>query len=140
MLMYPIRSLLIAALLIFLCPGYAAGEEPRVDPRNDHDGVVSPGGRQEPSESAAGLLVRSVEFYQRTISPVIGDRCPMSPSCSAYSIAAIKKHGFFIGLVMTADRLIHEIDEQFLAPLLDEGGEYKSYDPVENNDFWWADR
>ena len=38
---------------------------------------------------------------------------------------------------MTADRMIHELDEQGLAPLIKVGNRYRYSDPVENNDFWW---
>ncbi len=61
----------------------------------------------------------------------------MHPTCSAYSLQAFKKHGFFIGFMMTADRLIHEGSEMDYAPLVKVGDRYKFYDPVSNNDFWW---
>jgi len=77
--------------------------------------------------------------YQRYISPVDGDRCPSVPSCSSYSIEAFKKHGFFLGWMMTVDRLIHEgKEEASVSPLLFSEGKWKLYDPVENNDFWWT--
>jgi hypothetical protein len=50
---------------------------------------------------------------------------------------AFKKHGFFIGWLMTVDRLIHEIDEESVSPLVNYKGRAKIFDPVENNDFWW---
>ncbi|MBN1665121.1 MAG: membrane protein insertion efficiency factor YidD [Deltaproteobacteria bacterium] len=83
------------------------------------------------------LLIGAVRFYQNHLSPVIGDRCPMYPSCSAYSIQAIRKHGFFMGWLMTADRLIHENTEMDLAPLIRVKDEFRRYDPVSGNDFWW---
>ena len=95
--------------------------------------------RRESTPLSRSLAIGGVRFYRHYISPVIGDRCPMYPSCSAYSIEAIKKHGFFIGIIMTADRLIHESDEMNLAPLIQIGDELRAWDPVENNDFWWAD-
>jgi hypothetical protein len=63
----------------------------------------------------------------------------MVPSCSAYSIQAIEKHGFFVGILMTVDRLLHESDEIALGPEIETAGGLKVHDPVENNDFWWAD-
>jgi putative component of membrane protein insertase Oxa1/YidC/SpoIIIJ protein YidD len=62
----------------------------------------------------------------------------MHPSCSAYGIEAIEKHGFFVGILMTADRLIHESDEISLGPEIETEGRLKVHDPVENNDFWWT--
>ena len=85
---------------------------------------------------SVSLLIKSVEAYQRYISPVKAGSCPMYPSCSTYSIEAIRKHGAFVGLVMTADRLIHENNEMDYAPLIMRGGALKYFDPVSNNDFW----
>ena len=79
-----------------------------------------------------------VGLYRENISPVDGDRCPSFPSCSAYSVQAMRKHGFFIGWVMTVDRLIHEGKEETrVSPLVYSDGKWKIFDPVENNDFWW---
>jgi putative membrane protein insertion efficiency factor len=82
------------------------------------------------------LFDLSVKFFQNFISPVDGDRCAMYPTCSAYSRQAIKKYGAIKGFVMTADRVIHEGDEQRFAPLIRKGGSLSYYDPPENNDFW----
>jgi len=73
----------------------------------------------------------------RHVSAVDGQRCPSEPTCSSYSAQAFRKHGFFIGWVMTVDRLIHEADEGRHSPLLWRDGGPKILDPVENNDFWW---
>ncbi|MFH1481836.1 MAG: membrane protein insertion efficiency factor YidD [Pseudomonadota bacterium] len=79
-----------------------------------------------------------VSFYRNYISPVDGDRCPSYPSCSSYSMMAIRKHGFFVGWVMTVDRLVHEgKGETRVSPMIFSNGRWKIYDPVENNDFWW---
>ncbi|MGZ3578024.1 MAG: membrane protein insertion efficiency factor YidD [Syntrophales bacterium] len=93
---------------------------------------------QETYISSCGyFLVQAIRFYQQYISPVIGDRCQMYPSCSSYAIEAIKKHGCLIGSVMTSDRLIHESNETDHAPLIEKEGDYGYYDPVSSNDFWW---
>ncbi len=88
--------------------------------------------------SACGnFLIQAIRFYQQYISPVIGDRCQMYPSCSSYAIEVIKKHGCLIGSVMTSDRLIHEANETDHAPLIEIDRDYGYYDPVSGNDFWW---
>ena len=93
---------------------------------------------QETDTSACGnILIQVIRFYQHYISPVIGDRCQMYPSCSSYAIEAIKKHGCLIGSVMTSDRLIHEANETDHAPVIETEGEYGYCDPVSGNDFWW---
>jgi len=79
-----------------------------------------------------------VSFYRAHISAVDGDRCPSLPSCASYSVKAMKKHGFFVGWMMTVDRLIHEgREESSVSPMVLSEGKWKIYDPVENNDFWW---
>ncbi len=79
-----------------------------------------------------------VSFYRAHISAVDGDRCPSLPSCASYSVNALKKHGFFLGWMMTVDRLIHEgREEVVVSPTVLSEGKWKIYDPVENNDFWW---
>jgi putative membrane protein insertion efficiency factor len=79
-----------------------------------------------------------VELYRSTISPIDGKNCPMYPSCSEYSIRCFNKHGFFVGWVMTCDRLLRcGRDELRLAPQIRVQGKPRCYDPPENNDFWW---
>jgi uncharacterized protein len=77
-------------------------------------------------------------LFRDYISRVDGDRCPSLPSCSSYSVQAFKKHGFFMGWLLTVDRLIHEGSEEVkVSPLVYYRGRKKIFDPVENNDFWW---
>lgn len=38
-----------------------------------------------------------VRFYQLFISPLLGPRCRFYPSCSHYTIEALKKHGLVYG-------------------------------------------
>ena len=78
-----------------------------------------------------------VEFYRNYMSPISSKRCPMYPSCSQYSLLCFEKHGLLMGWVMTCDRLLHEPDEMRKAPVVYINGQEKSYDPPENNDFWW---
>jgi len=78
-----------------------------------------------------------LKVYQNFISPLDGDRCNMYPTCSQYSVQAIRKHGPVIGIIMTSDRLIHEADEQRLSPASKVGDHYRWLDSVENNDYWW---
>lgn len=89
-------------------------------------------------ESGFNIGLRLLTFYRDTISAVDGDRCPSVPSCSSYSAEAFRKHGFFLGWMMTVDRLIHEGSEEFrVSPRVYTGQGWKIFDPVENNDFWW---
>jgi putative membrane protein insertion efficiency factor len=85
-------------------------------------------------QSPASFFVR---FYQRFISVFDGNKCPMYPSCSNYSLQCFKKHGFFMGWIMTCDRLLHEPDEMQMAPIIVVNGKVLAYDPVYANDQWW---
>ncbi len=79
-----------------------------------------------------------MKFYRDFISPIDGNKCWMYPTCSGYASRAIRKHGAFIGLMMTVDRLYHEGSEMPRAPEIIKFGYVRKYDPVENNDFWFA--
>ena len=76
-------------------------------------------------------------IFRDYLSAVDSDRCPSAPSCSSYSVEAFRRHGFFIGWIMTVDRLIRETDEGSVSPISHHNGHGKIIDPVENNDFWW---
>ena len=95
------------------------------------------------SEGASGFNPAQwlLSMYKNHISPVNGDRCPSYPSCSLYAEQAMEKHGFFMGWMMTVDRLIHEgKEETAVSPYIHSDGEDLILDPVENNDFWWHPR
>lgn len=95
----------------------------------------------EPASGKLGIgeeiAAAPVRFYQRFLGAHWGRRCAYHPSCSNYSLLAIRKHGAVIGLVMTFDRLQHESNEARYSPLIRTGGEIRVYDPLENNDYWW---
>jgi hypothetical protein len=88
----------------------------------------------------SGLLLQSVRIFSRYISQVDGNRCQIYPSCAAYSYEAIKTYGFILGIVLTADRLIHETDEIDVAPLIKIRNRYWPFDPLCHNTFWWDNR
>ncbi|MFO7535379.1 MAG: membrane protein insertion efficiency factor YidD [Kiritimatiellia bacterium] len=79
-------------------------------------------------------------FYQNWMGVISRSHCRMDPSCSNFSIAAIHKHGSAIGIMMTADRLLHEADEQKQNRFVISSGLASCPDPVSNNDFWWSSR
>ena len=100
---------------------------------------LEPGqGPHQGRESDVNVGIWLATFFRDTISAVDGDRCPSVPSCSSYSVESFRKHGFFLGWMMTADRLIHEgVEETRVSPSVLTRGGLKIFDPVENNDFWW---
>ncbi len=87
--------------------------------------------------SLAGFVL---SFYKNRISSFDGNRCPMYPTCSAYSGQAFQKHGFFLGWIMTCDRLMRcGRDELLRAPRIIVDGRIRCHDPLEANDFWWTE-
>lgn len=76
-------------------------------------------GDSVPKGSGSGFAAAIASFYRDHISPVDGSTCPSTPSCSSYSVEVFKKHGFFMGWIMTVDRLIHEgTEEQVVSPVV----------------------
>jgi uncharacterized protein len=51
------------------------------------------------------LLISLVRFYQYAISPLTMASCRFTPTCSTYSVEAIKKHGPLKGLWLTIRRI-----------------------------------
>lgn len=47
-----------------------------------------------------------VKLYQYTISPILPNSCRYNPSCSTYSIEALKKHGPFKGFYLSVKRVL----------------------------------
>ncbi|GKT12767.1 MAG: hypothetical protein ISEC1_P1747 [Thiomicrorhabdus sp.] len=52
------------------------------------------------------LIIAVVRFYQLFISPLIGPRCRFYPTCSHYTIDALKQHGFFCGSWLAIKRIL----------------------------------
>ena len=50
-------------------------------------------------------LLGLVKLYRVTISPLLGANCRYQPTCSAYAIEALQKHGAFRGSVLAAKRI-----------------------------------
>ena len=81
-------------------------------------------------------LKLGVRFFQRYISVVDSPRCPMYPTCSAYAIQALDKHGAALGSFITVDRLLHEGNPSEKKHPITGYGQLRFYDPLSANDFW----
>lgn len=57
-------------------------------------------------KALSGLAVYIIKFYQFFISPVLPAACRYYPTCSAYTIQAIKKFGFIKGGFLGAKRIL----------------------------------
>ena len=52
------------------------------------------------------LLIKSIKIYKYIISPLIGPSCRYLPTCSEYSIEALKTYGFIKGLSLSLKRIM----------------------------------
>tara|TARA_B100000029_G_scaffold115618_1_gene108112 strand:- start:3177 stop:3428 length:252 start_codon:yes stop_codon:yes gene_type:complete len=72
------------------------------------------------------ILIKFIKGYCYLISPLISHSCRYFPTCSEYSIEALKKFGFFKGLFLSIKRILSCHPVKFLG-----GGE--GFDPVNKN-------
>ena len=72
------------------------------------------------------ILIKIIQGYKFLISPLFGYSCRYLPSCSDYSIEALKAHGFFKGLFMSCKRILSCHPIKILG-----GGE--GFDPIDKN-------
>ena len=52
------------------------------------------------------ILIKFIRCYKFLISPLLGDSCRYFPSCSDYSIEALKTFGFFKGVYLSLKRVL----------------------------------
>ena len=69
------------------------------------------------------ILIKIIKSYRYFISPLLGHSCRYLPTCSEYSIDALKEFGFVKGLFMSIRRILSCHPIKFLG-----GGE--GFDPV----------
>jgi len=82
------------------------GTGPRLQPAVQHQGTILSVGPAALSELLKTLLLALINGYRRWISPLLGPRCRFIPSCSAYGIEAIERHGPWRGGWLTLRRLL----------------------------------
>jgi hypothetical protein len=93
-----------------------------------------------PAASSSSLTGRPgqwlIAFYRAEISPALGRRCSLTPSCSEYGRQALGKHGL-LGLAFIGDRTVRE--PQVVAdkkhPVYAEGLWHYA-DPLDAHDAW----
>ena len=69
------------------------------------------------------ILIKFIKLYRFIISPLLGNSCRYLPTCSEYSIEALKSFGFFKGIFFSIKRIFSCHPIKFLG-----GGE--GFDPV----------
>ena len=72
------------------------------------------------------ILIKLIKGYRFLISPLLGYSCRYLPTCSEYSIEALRSYGFFKGLYMSIKRILSCHPIKFLG-----GGQ--GFDPVNKN-------
>ncbi|MCP9771434.1 membrane protein insertion efficiency factor YidD [Synechococcus sp. Tobar12-5m-g] len=82
------------------------GTGPRLQPAVQHQQTILSVGPAALSELLKTLLLALINGYRRWISPLLGPRCRFIPSCSAYGIEAIERHGPWRGGWLTLRRLL----------------------------------
>ncbi len=58
------------------------------------------------SKILVNFAISTIKFYQNYISPLHRPSCRFYPTCSNYSIEAIKKFGIFQGTIMSLYRIL----------------------------------
>ena len=69
------------------------------------------------------IIIKIIKIYKFLISPLLGPSCRYLPTCSDYSIEALKNYGFLKGLYLSLKRILSCHPIKFLG-----GGE--GFDPV----------
>ena len=69
------------------------------------------------------ILIKLIKGYQFLISPLLGNSCRYLPTCSEYSIEALKNFGFFKGSFLSIKRILSCHPIKFL-------GGSEGFDPV----------
>ena len=52
------------------------------------------------------LLIRLIRFYQKFMSPLLGQNCRFHPTCSQYAIEALSNHGALKGSSLAIKRIL----------------------------------
>ena len=69
------------------------------------------------------ILIRLIKGYKFVISPLLGETCRYTPSCSEYSIEALKEFGLIKGSLLSLRRIFSCHPIKFLG-----GGD--GFDPI----------
>lgn len=67
------------------------------------------------------LLIVPIKLYQRVLSPLKPPTCRFHPTCSAYAMEAIRRHGAFKGSFLALKRILkcHPLHPGGLDPVPD---------------------
>ncbi|MGC8764377.1 MAG: membrane protein insertion efficiency factor YidD [Brevinematia bacterium] len=103
------RIFALLLIFFFLLEGSISGENNKVIERFTSSSNESKIEKKEFLPDSPNILVWTglllVKLYQTFISSQDRPVCVFEPSCSRYTEVAIKKYGFFRGVIMGAERL-----------------------------------
>ncbi|MBI5540031.1 MAG: membrane protein insertion efficiency factor YidD [Bacteroidia bacterium] len=57
-------------------------------------------------KAITAVLIFLVKIYKYVISPVLPNSCRYTPTCSAFAIEALQKHGPFKGTTLSIKRIL----------------------------------
>ena len=136
--------LAVAALVTSSSPALA--EVPwSIDPR--HPTVAPPGSkppgpprRERAGPASAPQVVAEALLWAWThgISRVDGPTCPLYPTCSGFARQAVERHGFLLGSIMAADRILRNHADRTSYELVVRRRRARLSDPVSDHDFWFT--
>ena len=69
------------------------------------------------------ILIKLIKVYKYLVSPLLGNSCRYLPTCSEYSIEALKEYGLIKGLILSFKRILSCHPIKFLG-----GGD--GFDPI----------
>ncbi len=72
------------------------------------------------------IIIKFIKGYRFILSPLLGHSCRYLPTCSEYSMEALKTFGFFKGIFMSLKRILSCHPIKFSG-----GGD--GFDPVKKN-------
>ena len=52
------------------------------------------------------LLIKLIRFYQKFMSPLLGQNCRFHPTCSQYAVEALSNHGALKGSSLAIKRIL----------------------------------
>lgn len=52
------------------------------------------------------ILIYCIRLYQKYLSPLKTTKCPYVPTCSAYAVEALQKHGAIKGSLLAVWRIM----------------------------------
>ena len=61
---------------------------------------------QEPEKKLENLMIDSIKWYKKSLSPIMPPNCRFLPTCSSYGIQAIEEFGPWKGGILIAWRIL----------------------------------